>query len=804
MDKRIIALFIALIFISCNAFAILQSGEIRVFAVTEDEVGMAADLFLTTMAGTGKVAFITSSSLVGKDTQTTGNIALDIAQEKTGVDISKKNFIFDIQANASEVDGPSAGAAMTLLMYSVLEERPLPKEVGITGTINSDGSVGVVGGVFAKAKVASEVGIKLLMIPRGEANQVYNDNGKATSVNLLKYGPEELGMKIVEVDTIDDVLKYAYSDINSIVVDVTNVQNGFVPPAIQYKPILTPMREFSKSYIDEARSSVEDAKKELEVTTLEDPLRSSFYPRLGAAERNIELANIFLDQNYLYSSANYTFNAQVLADSIGEIAKTPSLMSPDSSILALKLSELESTIKELKGEMSFIPVDKVEWMIGAQQRIAYAENAIASARKSLDLPAEATTEEIQSAMFDKVYDYVSASAWVGVAKDFFGEAKKAQVKKNTYYSPEFIMKVEKKLSDVEKLVMTSAEDSNTTQDVLTEATRRFNSAQISFDNNFFFAAYYDAYFAESFIFAEKRRSNMDANKLAAFIESRIGDSGSLTSLWAALYLDHAHFFLENSKYEESLNKQLERSANLTTGYDLAVLSENLENVKADVDEYLAFTEMTDFVSNEPVVDITYKRIDNFSPFFAIIVISLCAVLLILIIIGLRMRTPDVSPRDYARADKLYSVLGNLDKALSKKKITDAEYFFMKKKYDSEIDSISNHRLARKASVVNLEESTAKLRALEKGLTDIKKHHKSGLMLSEDFEKQSSQVEKEIGDIRGQVSQMKKEVKTLRRSGKPKMRVERIVGTAGLVVKEAMEEKAEKAKRKKLLDIFFKK
>ena len=152
MDRRILVLFLVFLLTLSVSFATLETGSIKIFAVTDDEVGMSADLTLYTIPGTGEVSFITSNSLVGKDTQTTGNIALDIAREKTGNPANTNTFIFDIRANASEVEGPSAGAAMTLLAYSLLSEKPLRSEIGITGTINSDGSVGVVGGGLSKSK----------------------------------------------------------------------------------------------------------------------------------------------------------------------------------------------------------------------------------------------------------------------------------------------------------------------------------------------------------------------------------------------------------------------------------------------------------------------------------------------------------------------------------------------------------------------------------------------------------------------------------------------------------------------------
>jgi len=804
------AIFLIILF-SSTVFALTNSGNVKIFAVTESEVGMAADLYLYTIPGTGDVAFITSNSLVGKDTQTTGNIALQIASKKTGVKTSAYNFIFDIRANASEVDGPSAGAAMTLLAYSLLSEKALSNEIGLTGTINNDGSIGVVGGVYPKAKTASEIGIKLLMIPRGEANQVIKEDGKVKSINLLSYAPEKLGLKVVEVTTIDDVIKYAYSDISQIKVDTNITQFSFVPEATTYPKSLEAMKEISKEYIRRAKNSIDNAKKELETTTLEDAVRSAFYPQLGVAERNIEMSKIFLDQNYLYSAANYSFNARVLAGTIEEIAKSPTLLNKDSKIIESKIYSLRQEINLVKQQTDFIPLGRVEWIIGAQQRLAYSENAlnkIISSRDNIDW-SEVNDADIQAMLFDQVYDYVSAKAWMEVAGDFLKEGKKAKTKKQSTYTTEFTLMVKNKLDNIQQKL----EDSNAPIDVLDEALRRYNSAKISFDNNFIFAALYDSYFAESFIDAEIERKNLTENELEERIDLIHQRSDSIDSIWANMFLNHSKFFLENSKFEESINRPSGKTATLKTAHDLAYLSTNLETAFATVDSYIMSTNMPEYVFNEPIVKITYNQIGSISVYLYALAFLLILLLVVLIFAGLHSTRQQRIPafERNSRVEKVNSLLNRLDKALTKRKISDAEYFFMKKKYEDEYKSLSDIKSARSRINLTLEESRAKLRALENGLSDLERHYKSGLIIPEDYERQSLEVKNEIGEIRLAIRAYQQELRFSREqqakieSSKPRKSLfdiifnrEPIKGTEELAVVEQKQEKKEKAKRRKII------
>ncbi len=800
--------FFLILFLT-SVFAITSIGETKIFAVTEDGKGLVADLKLYTIPGNGDVAFITSNSLVGKDTQTTGNIALQVAEKKTGVKRGFFNYIFDIKANASEVDGPSAGAAMTLLAYSLLSEKSLNPEIGITGTIRADGSVGVVGGVYAKSKAAAEAGIKLLMIPQGEANQVVKENDEVISVNLLTYGPEKLGIKIVEVVTIDDVIKYAYSDIEEIEVDTNNIQFTFIPTAISYKKSLEPMQKISINYIKQAETAVEEAKKELETTTLDESIRSTFYAQLGVAERNIEMSQIYLDQNYLYSAANYSFNARVLAGTIKEVAKNPTLLSKDSTILNSKISSLQKEINEIKEQTKFIPIDKYEWIIGAQQRLAYAENALETIleKKNGNLEGE---EDEEAALFDMIYDYVSAQAWMEVSEDFIEEGQKSSNKKEVYYSKDFTSQVKQKISSVEKTIF----DSNVPTSVLEESMRRYNAALISFDNNFLFAALYDVYFAEAFIIAEKERENFTTEELEIKINDLLEKNSKNTSIWSNLFLDHSKFFLENATYEESMQREESKKSNLISSIDLIIVSSKIESAKIIVEDYIALTKFENYKTIENVgIEINYTQKETIAVYLYAIAALLAVLLLFLVYVGLKSNRPR---RDrFSRAEKVNSVLNRLDKALTKKKISDAEYFFMKKNYETEFKNLTNKTENREKIVLDLDESRTKLRALEKGLSDLDRHYKAGLIIPEDYEKQSKEVKNEIIDIRTNIKDYihsLREERALAARNKSKNNEgiikkirkiilgeeEKLKGTMELAKDQEREEKKEKKERRKII------
>ncbi len=74
-----------------------------------------------------------------------------------------------IQIDTGNLGGPSAGLAFTLEIYDSLTDRRLTngKRIAVTGTIDLDGTVGMIGGMKQKAIGARRSGAQLLVVPQG-------------------------------------------------------------------------------------------------------------------------------------------------------------------------------------------------------------------------------------------------------------------------------------------------------------------------------------------------------------------------------------------------------------------------------------------------------------------------------------------------------------------------------------------------------------------------------------------------------------------------------------------------------------
>lgn len=109
--------------------------------------------------------------------------ALSVVRKLTGRNMDK----YDIHVNCiggGKVDGPSAGAAITCLIYSAVMEKPARQDTCITGEISIRGSIKVVGGVVEKIHAAKRAGFKHVIIPEENENEADGIGG----INILPAG----------------------------------------------------------------------------------------------------------------------------------------------------------------------------------------------------------------------------------------------------------------------------------------------------------------------------------------------------------------------------------------------------------------------------------------------------------------------------------------------------------------------------------------------------------------------------------------------------------------------------------------
>ncbi len=201
--KRLLFLLIVLNFLLVPTI-VAKQGHMKLLAVKDTDAGYEggiADLFLEIKPGSGRV-FLETFPLTRTDTQMSTRFAKAIACDTIEKDCDDTDFFYTITADSAIIAGPSAGASIAVLTVAMLENLELNENYAITGTINSGGLIGPVGGLKPKIEAAKKAGLKRVFVPAGEMI-VRLDNSTVDLKNLSK----ELGIEIIEASTLSEAVK---------------------------------------------------------------------------------------------------------------------------------------------------------------------------------------------------------------------------------------------------------------------------------------------------------------------------------------------------------------------------------------------------------------------------------------------------------------------------------------------------------------------------------------------------------------------------------------------------------------------
>ena len=116
--------------------------------------------------------------------------AASVIRAVAGIDPSDHDLHVNV-VGGGNIDGPSAGLAFFLALYSALTSAPLPQDVAVTGEVSLVGNVRAIGGIVEKLYAARQAGMRAIVIPRENVREI-----DAT--------PE--GIEVVAVGTVAEAL----------------------------------------------------------------------------------------------------------------------------------------------------------------------------------------------------------------------------------------------------------------------------------------------------------------------------------------------------------------------------------------------------------------------------------------------------------------------------------------------------------------------------------------------------------------------------------------------------------------------
>ena len=195
-----------------------QIGCINGLAVFGNSTGMVIDIEVSAMkAAAGKGVIKVTGIIEEEEMDVRGQKLKKTSSAKSSVenvltvlrrflDVDIKEY--DIHLNfpgGTPIDGPSAGIAIAIAVYSAIRNIPVSSNLAMTGEISIRGKVKPVGGVAAKVEAARLAGIKKVLIPAENWQELFND----------------MDREVVPVDDINQVFDIVFNKYNKKLEEVT-------------------------------------------------------------------------------------------------------------------------------------------------------------------------------------------------------------------------------------------------------------------------------------------------------------------------------------------------------------------------------------------------------------------------------------------------------------------------------------------------------------------------------------------------------------------------------------------------------
>lgn len=185
-----------------------QVGCMNGLAVFGNSTGMVIDIEVSAMKsaqgkGTIKVTGIVEEEEMGgrghklkRNSSARASVenVLTVLKKYLEVDTAE----YDIHLNfpgGIPIDGPSAGIAIAAAVYSAIKNIPISGDIAMTGELSIRGKIKPVGGVVAKVEAAKLAGIKKVLIPKENWQELFGD----------------MDIEIIPVEDITQVLEITFA-----------------------------------------------------------------------------------------------------------------------------------------------------------------------------------------------------------------------------------------------------------------------------------------------------------------------------------------------------------------------------------------------------------------------------------------------------------------------------------------------------------------------------------------------------------------------------------------------------------------
>lgn len=499
-------------------------------AVLENtDMGVLTNIYLNVSGGNGTVSVATAGGgSVGQDTVASAQAAAHYASSYLAVNASKYDFKFTIYSNSSNVSGPSAGLALTLLSIAGIEQRQLNPNFTVTGTINSTGGVGQIGGIFDKVQAANSIHAKYILVPYlPTSNYQYF---------LYYISQQAYDVPVIQVENASQAVQYALGTPTITMLNYTIYNN--------YEP--TGLAQANSS----CNACNDSAFRELTNFTFnftKYEINAINGTRFGAIKSQLQNQ---LDQyqeigskGYLYSAADLAFNEYPTAFLLMDYKNS------DYYDAASVLNGISSYCSSI-GPPPELTNTNYEYVFGGETRLEWAAITLSEAYQELN--SSQTSDEV----LEILQSAAPAYSWCMASGEMYNIAS-TMGGTNVTLSPAVQQKA---LGMIQALPHAA------------EVSLYANASRQAYASGEYGAALYSVEYAYVFF----NTSNL-AFSTSSSVNSTVSDAlQSANSVWAQQFAYQAEFYM----YEASISNSTTAPKYLSNAYTTAILSQGLGSVNS--------------------------------------------------------------------------------------------------------------------------------------------------------------------------------------------------------------------------------
>ncbi len=172
-------------------------GRVNGLAVMGSDSGSVLPIMAEVTPSQGASGTVIATGMLKEIAQESIKNVSAILKKFTGRDVKNIDIHIQFIGTYGGVDGDSASISVATAVISAIEGIPIRQDIAMTGSLSVRGDVLPVGGVTFKIEAAVKAGIRTVLIPRANINDVLIEERFKSLVT------------VIPVDTINDVLNLA-------------------------------------------------------------------------------------------------------------------------------------------------------------------------------------------------------------------------------------------------------------------------------------------------------------------------------------------------------------------------------------------------------------------------------------------------------------------------------------------------------------------------------------------------------------------------------------------------------------------